>query len=714
MNAAEAPAAPTPENEPPPRASDRLEDLLGAANAASASARNAWLAFVSLTAFFYVTLGSVTHTALLLNSPVKLPILGIDLPLRSFFMVGPFVFVLVHFSVLLQHVMLTRKLRLFDRRCAEAEDPPNGITNPLREELNTYFFTQRLAGTAHKPIYQLTLSAMGWLTLLVLPLVLLLYFQVQFLAYHDTWITSLNRAALMADMAVLALTYWIVREPRDTSLSMSEKRHWVRLVRVWPRHQWPPMPHQDRDAPTHQTVGEWLRFIGLVLRDGHRLVGTTISDSVHLLNQRYEVHWRKIELGLIGCALLFLSLCVATVPDSALDKVTRTWLPSVAVPYDFRITRMTDRVSGSKFLVAIPCAPGRRRVRRAFWLTAWLFEGCINVTKGQLTSWFSRNLVVTDTDLVNDKDFPLENGEVSLRLRGRDLNYATFDRSDVHLADLTGARLRKASLSLAKLNKARLRRARLQGADLQGARLQGADLVRAQLQGANLQWAELQGAVLRGAETWLAHAPLLPNSPLTDFGDLRREPPPKEWHEALRRQVKAFEMLNAEMKKKSMAGVERVAEQFNAYQRRLDPLFAPNADADWTKRKEKAAWDTLAEFAKKPPTQDLACYLGKLACEDDTGKAHLARGLIRRVESESRLAPIFRAHILTCEIAKKIPPEWMSHLKRTAAAEASKLKKKAPTSAKPDRPNGAARTVAAQRTPDADKTPASPCEVAQP
>jgi uncharacterized protein YjbI with pentapeptide repeats len=126
-------------------------------------------------------------------------------------------------------------------------------------------------------------------------------------------------------------------------------------------------------------------------------------------------------------------------------------------------------------------------------------------------------------------------------LRGRDLRFARFDRSDLHQADLTGANLDGASLvgtdlrgvwmSCADLNalllsdsrragrcasarganlsKARMAEAKLLGVDLRSAkldeaRLEGALLGHAVLSGASFAGARLDGADLSGA--WLLGA----------------------------------------------------------------------------------------------------------------------------------------------------------------------------------------------------------------
>ena len=143
---------------------------------------------------------------------------------------------------------------------------------------------------------------------------------------------------------------------------------------------------------------------------------------------------------------------------------------------------------------------------------------------GALFGIFRRNLVVTDTDLVVDKD--VTPGEPTLKLRGRDLRYARLDRSDLHQADMTSADLSEASLNgtdlrgvwlnCADLNElilsenrkialcaaareASFVRARLDGAHLTGTDLSGAHFDEAQIDGADLSFAHLTSASFSSA-----------------------------------------------------------------------------------------------------------------------------------------------------------------------------------------------------------------------
>ncbi len=91
------------------------------------------------------------------------------------------------------------------------------------------------------------------------------------------------------------------------------------------------------------------------------------------------------------------------------------------------------------------------------------------------------------------------------QFQGASLNFsqlqgAYFVDAQLQGASLSSAQLQGASLSSAQLQGADLRSAQLQGADLRSAQLQGADLRSAQLQGAYLRSAQLQGADLRSAQ----------------------------------------------------------------------------------------------------------------------------------------------------------------------------------------------------------------------
>jgi hypothetical protein len=74
-----------------------------------------WLSYLFVLFYFAIAAGAVTHRDLLLENPVKLPFLNIELPLKAFFVLGPLVFFIVHAYVLLHFVLLTGKIGAFRR-----------------------------------------------------------------------------------------------------------------------------------------------------------------------------------------------------------------------------------------------------------------------------------------------------------------------------------------------------------------------------------------------------------------------------------------------------------------------------------------------------------------------------------------------------------------------------------------------------------------------
>lgn len=439
-----APPEPSSEDEARPgtQAADPKE-LLNSANAASGSARSAWLAFFGLLAYLMVTLAGVTHVDLLLNSPVRLPIVNVEIPLFSFFGVAPYLLLLVHLSLLIQHAQLAHKYQRFTEAIAVGEDGDTR-NHPMRDLVSSYVFAQMLAGPRPPWPLQMLMRLMVFVTFSFLPIVVLLYFQIKFLPSHDVATIHAIRIAILLDLALLFAVRPYVAMP--------------------------------------------------YLRPGGRKLRYAKG------NWRWELSYASLALGAsLSIVTMAFSLLVATVPQScfwpfgeqnecfSLDRMTARWWPLVVK---------------SGLLE-----------REAFAPTKWLFEGDVDRTGGRLKSLFSRNLVVTDKDLVEQNDF--QEGETSLTLRGRDLRFAVFDRSDLRRADMFDSDLRGASaldatldhalLEQARMQEAYLRLTRMQGAELSRAQMQGADLVDAQLQGANLDYAQMQGAHLLEAQMQGVH-----------------------------------------------------------------------------------------------------------------------------------------------------------------------------------------------------------------
>lgn len=202
--------------------------LLMSVNESSIAARNGWLFFLALLAYLFIAAASVSHKDLLLNAPVVLPFLGIALRLDSFFLFGPLVLLFVHFGLLVQHVLLSRKIIELDDILVEDESWRGKRRHPLRLELHSYFYTQALAGSNRSAVFAMFLHGMVWLSLVLLPVFLILYFQVTFLPYHNEGITWAHRIFFMVEIIILLGVGIFLRKPNAN--------FWQALARTSTQH----------------------------------------------------------------------------------------------------------------------------------------------------------------------------------------------------------------------------------------------------------------------------------------------------------------------------------------------------------------------------------------------------------------------------------------------------------------------------------------------
>ncbi len=183
--------------------SSNLKVLLQNVNTSSASARLGWIGFIVFSAILFVMLSAVEDHHLLLNTPITIPLINLAVPLNTFFLIMPGIYIFAHFSILLQNVLLAQKVEIFDTNAANLEELNNVAVHPIRFQLNSYFMTQVIAGpTRHKTIGRY-LDDISWISLTVLPQLVLIYFLLTFLPYHDVFSTWVHRFYILLDILVI-------------------------------------------------------------------------------------------------------------------------------------------------------------------------------------------------------------------------------------------------------------------------------------------------------------------------------------------------------------------------------------------------------------------------------------------------------------------------------------------------------------------------------
>jgi hypothetical protein len=197
------------QREKPPADADKgdleqAEKSLEAVNNAASTARILFFTFLLLGTYIGIIIGSTTDEQLLRVSPVTLPLLNVQLPIRVFYAVVPWLLLLVHFNCLLTFALLARKVRMFDQQAKEVSD----YARELRERLDNFPFVQLLAGNHQRHGFMwwlLSIMCVG--TIFFFPMLLLLWAQARFLPYHSPVITWIQCIALIADAWLLAVLW---------------------------------------------------------------------------------------------------------------------------------------------------------------------------------------------------------------------------------------------------------------------------------------------------------------------------------------------------------------------------------------------------------------------------------------------------------------------------------------------------------------------------
>jgi uncharacterized protein YjbI with pentapeptide repeats len=424
---------------------DDLDAIQKSVSDAAAVGAPLWLSYIFLLFYVAIATGGVTHTQLLLESPVDLPFLNIKLPLKAFFVLAPILFLIVHAYVLAHFAMLSDKAKAFhDRLTAKINvevENDHAIREGLRQQLPINVFVQFLAGPTNirESGFGVMLWVIAWTTLVGAPVAVLLLLQMQFLPYHDTRVTWLHRVVLCADLGVI---WWL----------------WMKIL-----------AGRDRSGPKHQ--GRWMK----------------VWDD-------FLWFFRKFAAPLATALVAIFSVLIATFPGEWED-----WPFRLPQKLERRIATATEFVFGK---VDALNDDDDKRVT-GYWPVNTLrlreldIYSALGIEGPKKLDWKPNNFSLKDRRLEHAdlRDARLEN----IDLRKARLAGAVLDKVNLKGANLEGASLWETSLLYAHLQGASLARAQLQGARFHYAFLSGASLDEADVRGAWFDHALLQGASLVSA-----------------------------------------------------------------------------------------------------------------------------------------------------------------------------------------------------------------------
>lgn len=467
---------PTPEKPPEPPVVD-LDKLETALNETSRRAAAQWLGFLSLWAYLFFTTVAVTDYDLLVETPVKLPLIGVELGLFSFFVWTPALFLVVHLYIARKVALLARQAAFY-RKQILAQKVAGAHLAARENRLDAFAVTGLLlrfdGGEDQPPDRLLTgfTALTVYVTLFVLPLALYAAFLVYFLAYQHEFTTWWHRVALLlgAGLAVYGAF-------RAGALTL---RRWV--------------------------AGLSVLLIALVVSPafvvftfpGERLHEYSFAEQVFNVAGVYPNRLKPRQP-----AHLFAEAKKAGKLDEAnqLDLAGRD--------FSGRTLRNTDlsgaNLRGARFLDADMQGANLTSAYMQGADLSGVYLPYASLTRAYLQGTNLFRGVLQEADLIGAG---LQGAFLARAdLQGANLEYAALQGANLINANLQGANLTSTHLLVAEVSEADLQGAdlsfaNLQGANFSNAHLQGVDLSGASLQEANLSYADLQGAILKNTELW--------------------------------------------------------------------------------------------------------------------------------------------------------------------------------------------------------------------
>ncbi|MGO7924603.1 pentapeptide repeat-containing protein [Rhizobium ruizarguesonis] len=466
------------------RQADDLGAVRSALDDAAGMARGLWISFVSLSTYLAITIGSVTHRNLLLEDPLRLPLLNVDLPLVTFFWVAPILYLVLHVYLLLHFKFTGDNVREWERLAASTpcvfapDDERGAIEDSLRLQLPNFLIVQMLAAPRvnRRGIVRWALIATISASVIVGPVLLLMLIQLQFLPYHNEIVTWVHRFTILADLAVALLIWplilgknlgsWHLASIIGTVMSISAIVWLSTVVAAFPGER------------MYQSKGIGIRALAAFLFEGevNEVTGRPTSwfSNVLVLPDQDFVDLDESGFNAVDVTRSFRGrhLEGAMLARADLRKV------------DFTGARMEwanlrqAKLQGARFLCADAGTSGGSGPT----------DGCTDLTA---TNMFEAALEGTYLNKAKLRMAHL----VQARLQG-----ATLVGAELQGANLDGANLQGADLLGVDLRFANLERAGLEAASLSAADLRGAWLVQTRLTFADLSWAKFDSAYIERAD----------------------------------------------------------------------------------------------------------------------------------------------------------------------------------------------------------------------
>ena len=425
-----------------------IDALLKSINDTSGNARNLFVPFILLSVYILLTVGATNDEQLLRDSSIAVPFLSsINLPVSRFYQFVPWMFLIVHFDLLLLFKLMADKLHALnanlDKMIKQGKEED---AKEIRLQLSGMLFVHWLAGGKDDSFSHFITGLVVWSSLLVLPLLTLLALQIGFLPYHSGFTTFTHQLALGIDILSL-IWFWPTFATRGAG----------QFIMWW-------LPYELITVLCYSLPDEFPKDLKKKLPRKIFEISLEWFFALSELCRRLPVIDKKPLVCQWRCRTI-----------SAVVLLTVGWfgafvavLPNKSQEQDFGLSNIIHRNLDLHEKLLVANDP-------SIEILAKLKE--FNLTKEDYHDNLSK---ITGLDL-----------------QGRDLQFANFSKTKLWQADFRGANLQYSQLTEAQLTEAKFNKyTQLSGAVMDKANLQGSDLKETQLLGNSLKQANLQGSKL--------------------------------------------------------------------------------------------------------------------------------------------------------------------------------------------------------------------------
>ena len=521
--------------------------LLESANDSARHFRNVYLAYLTVMIYIFIIVLSTDQELLFREGDKPLPLIHISVPIVAFFTWMPWALLVLHFYLLIQVKFLSEKVRFYKQEINDPSIPKEDVRKAqmlLAPVPLVHILVEEKAKSKQTMLYLIV-----FVSLVIFPLIVLIWAQIKFLPYQDEVITMSHRIVILTDVFLWYFGRYTLRfHEREPIWIKSIAGFLVVLVPVFVvvfinfpgskiynpltasfyELEWVNeiMPTNHFDLPNRKLVEEEPPPELLAVHLEGQMDNKTLIEPGSPIWCQYAVPLDLEGRNFRKAKLERAALCKAILPNADITDASLSFANLTSADLfranltsaDLREADLTDAdlwvanlTSADLFRANLTDADlFRANLTSASLSFANLTSATLsfaNLTsadlfRANLTSADLREADLTDADLreANLTDADLREADLKdASLREANLTSADLFRTNLISADLRVANLKDASLSFANLTSADLFRANLTDASLSFANLTSADLFRANLTSADLFRANLTSADLREA-----------------------------------------------------------------------------------------------------------------------------------------------------------------------------------------------------------------------